>query len=389
MGGCAGSRQRLSDSEGEETDPAPRPPLQDRQGAHWKNAVGFWLLGLCNNFSYVVMLSAAHDILSHQRAPGNQSHVDPDPTPTPHNSTSRFDCNSVSTAAVLLADILPTLIIKLLAPLGLHLLPYSPRVLTSGICAAGSFILVAFSHSVATSLCGVVLASISSGLGEVTFLSLTSFYPSYFLLLTSPGSQDPGGEEEAETAARQPLINSEAPELKPGSGSHLSLQERWTVFKGLLHYIVPLVLVYFAEYFINQGLFELLFFRNTFLSHAQYRWYQMLYQAGVFASRSSLRCCHIRHTWALALLQCLNLAFLLADVWLSFLPSIYLVFLIILYEGLLGGAAYVNTFHNIALETSDEHREFAMATACISDTLGISLSGLLALPLHDFLCRLS
>lgn len=37
---------------------------------------------------------------------------------------------------------------------------------------------------------------------------------------------------------------------------------------------------------------------------------------------------------------------------LSFLPSIYLVFLIILYEGLLGGSAYVNTFHNIALEVS-------------------------------------
>lgn len=48
--------------------------------------------------------------------------------------------------------------------------------------------------------------------------------------------------------------------------------------------------------------------------------------------------------------QCLNLAFLLADVCLSFLPSIYLVFIIILYEGFLGGAAYVNTFHNIALE---------------------------------------
>lgn len=49
-------------------------------------------------------------------------------------------------------------------------------------------------------------------------------------------------------------------------------------------------------------------------------------------------------------LQCLNLAFLLADVCLTFLPSIYLVFIVILYEGLLGGAAYVNTFHNIALE---------------------------------------
>lgn len=73
-------------------------------------------------------------------------------------------------------------------------------------------------------------------------------------------------------------------------------------FQGLLRYIIPLVLVYFAEYFINQGLvsegcweggvggggglrfhksalfwslpqFELLFFRNTSLSHAQqYRW---------------------------------------------------------------------------------------------------------------------
>nr|KAF6489088.1 CLN3 lysosomal/endosomal transmembrane protein, battenin [Molossus molossus] len=350
MGSSAGSRRRLSDSEEEATAREPRPP--DRQGAHWKNAIGFWLLGLCNNFSYVVMLSAAHDILSHKRASGNQSHVDPDPVPTPHNNSSRFDCNSVSTAAVLLADILPTLVIKLLAPLGLHLLPYSPRVLISGVCASGSFILVAFSHSVWTSLCGVVLASISSGLGEVTFLSLTAFYPraviswwssgtggagllgalsylgltqiglspqhtllsmlgipalllaSYFFLLTSPEPQDPGGEEEAERAARQPLMSSEAPEWKPDARSSLTLQEKWTVFKGLLWYIVPLVLVYFAEYFINQGLFELLFFRNTSLSHAQqYRWYQMLYQAGVFASRSSLRCCRIRFTWALALLQ--------------------------------------------------------------------------------------
>nr|KAF6440167.1 CLN3 lysosomal/endosomal transmembrane protein, battenin [Rousettus aegyptiacus] len=269
--------------------------------------------------------------------------------------------------------------------------PQLPRVLVSGVCAAGSFILVAFSHSVGTSLCGVVLASISSGLGEVTFLSLTSFYPraviswwssgtggagllgalsylgltqaglspqhtllsmlgipalllaSYFFLLTFPEPQDPGGEEEAERAARQPLISSEAPESKPDTSSNLSLQEKWTVFKGLLWHIIPLVLVYFAEYFINQGLFELLFFRNSSLSHAQqYRWYQMLYQAGVFASRSSLRCCHIRFTWALALLQ-----------------------------------------------TTDKHREFAMAAACISDTLGISLSGILALPLHDFLCHLS
>uniref|UniRef100_A0A2K5E7Y6 Battenin n=1 Tax=Aotus nancymaae TaxID=37293 RepID=A0A2K5E7Y6_AOTNA len=285
------------------------------------------LLGLCNNFSYVVMLSAAHDILSHERTSGNQSHVDPGPTPMPHNSSSRFDCNSVSTAP--------------------------PGSRQWDLCCWKLHPGCLFSFHVV--------------------------------------ARPPGGRRRANKRVCHPLARHSiflSPEHS--SGSSLSFQERWTVFKGLLWYIVPLVVVYFAEYFINQGLFELLFFRNTSLSHAQqYRWYQMLYQAGVFASRSSLRCCRIRFTWALALLQCLNLVFLLADVWFGFLPSIYLVFLIILYEGLLGGAAYVNTFHNIALETSDEHREFAMAATCISDTLGISLSGLLALPLHDFLCQLS
>ena len=29
----------------------------------WRNLAGFWLLGLCNNYAYVIMLSAAHDIL--------------------------------------------------------------------------------------------------------------------------------------------------------------------------------------------------------------------------------------------------------------------------------------------------------------------------------------
>lgn len=29
----------------------------------WRDLVAYWFLGLCNNYGYVVMLSAAHDIL--------------------------------------------------------------------------------------------------------------------------------------------------------------------------------------------------------------------------------------------------------------------------------------------------------------------------------------
>lgn len=31
--------------------------------SRWRNLIAFWILGLCNNYGYVVMLSAAHDIL--------------------------------------------------------------------------------------------------------------------------------------------------------------------------------------------------------------------------------------------------------------------------------------------------------------------------------------
>ncbi|XP_043372970.1 battenin isoform X3 [Dermochelys coriacea] len=432
--------QRLSDSEDEEP-PVPLPA----HATCWRNLAGFWLLGLCNNFAYVVMLSAAHDILSHQEALDIHGTTQTPPvTPPSGNSsnTSRYDCNPISTGAVLLADILPTLLIKFSAPFYIHRVPYGPRVALCILCAWGSFLLVAFSTTVGTSIGGVVLASVSSGLGEISFLALTAFYPSevvscwssgtggagllgalsylgltqaglsprhtlllmlsvplamllsYYFLLVSPPAvpqwrwSDSTVLQDPLPATRQPLMGGSTAE-PGGGGTELTLQAKGRIVKGLLKYLLPLALVYFAEYFINQGLFELLYFRDSVLTHAQqYRWYQMLYQAGVFVSRSSLRCVRIRHIWVLALLQCLNMVFLLAAVYFMFLPSIYLVFALVLYEGLLGGAGYVNTFHNISLESPPEEREFAMGVGCVADTLGISLAGAAAFPAHDYFCRL-
>lgn len=30
----------------------------------WRNILSFWILGLCNNYGFVVMLSAAYDIIN-------------------------------------------------------------------------------------------------------------------------------------------------------------------------------------------------------------------------------------------------------------------------------------------------------------------------------------
>lgn len=425
-------------------------PDSTGRSAQRRNWAGFWLLGLCNNFAYVVMLSAAHDILKKQESQNAtaSSWVTLDIQAGNSSNSSSYDCNPVSTAAVLLADILPTLVIKLFAPFMIHKLPYGVRVLFCVVMAATSFLLVSFSSAVWMSILGVIFASISAGLGELSFLSLTVYFSrdvlggwgsgtggagvagallysglvqaglspqitllimlvvplamlvSYFFLLVPPPSfpqwrsSNAGYSAVSSEERRQLMDDSEEEDQEKStpenrSSGLLTFSEKLQVIRGLLKFILPLGLVYFAEYFINQGLMELLFFRNFFLSHAeQYRWYQTLYQVGVLLSRSSLCCVKIRKLWALSLLQVVNAVFLLFAVGYQFLPSAWLVFAIVLYEGLLGGAAYVNTFYFISKETEDRSREFAMAAASVGDSLGIALAGLAAFPVHRYFCSL-
>ncbi|XP_013931658.1 PREDICTED: battenin [Thamnophis sirtalis] len=432
-----------------------------------RNNAGFWLLGLCNNFAYVVMLSAAHDILSHQKVPDHNGTAPIPPSASPENTTtntSGYDCNTISTGAVLLADILPTLFIKFSAPFCIHLFPYGLRVAICVTSAWGSFLLVAFSTSITQSLLGVVLASISSGLGEITFLALTSFFnsavvsawssgtggagligalsylgltqiglspqdtllfmtivpvimlASYCFLLAPPPQAPRCGwgvckpkSPRAPSVIQQPLLGDRLTHPQMIQKPQLTLQEKEQVAKvrSLLResgkdllscasvnrwfLAAPIQCKNAAcqDTLSSAVIFELLYFRNTTLNHPQqYRWYQMLYQAGVFISRSSASCIRIRKIWVLAILQCLNMVFLLFAVSYLFLPSIFLVFVLILYEGLLGGAGYVNTFHCVSEESKPEHREFAMGVACIADTLGISLSGAIAIPVHNYFCHL-
>ncbi|MEQ2197749.1 hypothetical protein XENOCAPTIV_002802 [Xenoophorus captivus] len=92
---------------------------------------------------------------------------------------------------------------------------------------------------------------------------------------------------------------------------------------------------------------------STLLSTSSTKaWYQTLYQIGVLVSRSSLYCIKFKRVWIFSLLQVVNAVFLLFAVRFQFLPSAWIVLVIILYEGLLGGAAYVNTFYFISKEVT-------------------------------------
>jgi len=127
---------------------------------HFKKLVviSFWLLGLCNNFAYVIMLSAANDILSSKNDTNSTVST---------NTTNKYDCNDLSTGTILLADILPGLLIKLIAPLFAHKIKYKLRVLMIVLINICSFLLVALVPSDYQWLIffGVACASISASFG--------------------------------------------------------------------------------------------------------------------------------------------------------------------------------------------------------------------------------
>ncbi|XP_061300506.1 battenin-like [Pezoporus flaviventris] len=315
------------------------------------------------------MLSAARDIVELQQG-----------APVPHSNSSRYDCNQLSTGAVLLADVLPSLLMKLLAPLAPHWLSYDrligQRRLGAGGGDAGDLgfrlphgrsMGLGLGHGRRGAL-GVAVGRGGAGGGAwplrallpAAALPMGTALSFFFLLLPPPPPPRP----------------TEPP--PPTAG--VTWGERWGVVKGALPDAFPLAVVYLAEYFINQGVLDLLYFPTSSLTHnEQYRWAQLLYQVGVFASRSGLPL-YLGPLWVL------NAALLLAAVLAPFLPAVGVAFALVLWEGLVGGAAYGGAFLLVGQRAPPRGRGLAVAVTSLGQSLGVALAGVAAMGLHKGLC---
>lgn len=426
------------------------------------------------------MLSAAYDLLK-QISHSNEPHHD-HTSPTSPLSISNFSdanrtlpynqvgntsyCNEHSTSTILLADTLPSLATKIVYPVLLVGVPTFYKAIATALLTAVAFIITGLSSGQVLIFIGVVCASLSSGIGESTYLSHTPLYgdvslsgwsmgtgaagvvgaASYALLtmylsiklimlmmlvvpaamlvayfyIVQPVDEGRGqiGDSYSPPDASTQVVSSlsqdeETIEIANGSrgygandpfGSSIrrvdsntqseesfNFRDKIQYLPSLAKYFLPLLLVYFAEYFINQGLFELIYYPEiTKLDHpAQYRWFQVSYQVGVMISRSSLDLFRIKNLWAMSILQVVNaLIFLAHASKLIHIPSFYIVIFIIIYEGLLGGFTYVNTFFRVKKEVKPDRREFCISTVTIADSLGIVMAAIVALPTHEALCQL-
>lgn len=164
-----------------------------------------------------------------------------------------------------------------------------------------------------------------------------------------------------------------------------------TLFLPHTNSMFPLLLVYIAEYTINQGVSPTLLFPLSSTPFKEFRsfypTYATIYQLGVFISRSSIPFVRIHALYPPSLLQCLNLLLLVLHALYPFIPNVYCVFVIIFWEGLLGGAVYVNTFAEIMEEVPSSEREFSLAVTAVSDSAGICIAGFLSMVLEVWLCN--
>lgn len=88
------------------------------------------------------------------------------------------------------------------------------------------------------------------------------------------------------------------------------------------------------------------------------------------------------------MLQFINVIILTCEVIFFYIPSIWVVFAIVLWEGLLGGGAYVNTFYRMSNELPKSRQNFGLGVVPVSDSFGIALAGIAAIPAHNALCML-
>ncbi|KAH9931511.1 CLN3 protein-domain-containing protein [Fomitopsis serialis] len=305
--------------------------------------LSFFFFGLINNVLYVIILSAALDLV---------------PPSTPKG-------------IIAFCNIFPSLLVKLGWPYLLRgRVRYAMRLVgCAAVSVLGMWVIAAF-DSLFMRLLGICCASFSSGLGELTFLQLSTRYhpPSvaghsvgyfasgtgaaglvgaflwwelrglgvrigvglssvlplvipltYFLLLPQPATFAnadlpptalpysvvaaeytalPTGEEDTPEGETEGVR--EAGAVKTG-GVALSMEDKWRLVKPLVgRYMMPLFCVYLFEYTINQGIAPTLLYpvpaaaEHPLMSkiiHSIrdfYPLWQLVYQTSVFLSRSTL-----------------------------------------------------------------------------------------------------
>ncbi|KAI6177957.1 Battenin [Aphelenchoides besseyi] len=138
------------------------------------------------------MLSAAVDIINQHGTLAPQTNVtDRTLVFNTQFESQHFACGA-SIGPLLLADIVPLFLVKCTLPFFMHRLSFGFQHIMAVLMQTLSYLIVAYSENITTSLVGIVLASIESGIGEVCYLALASHYNRHTISSWSSGTGGAG-----------------------------------------------------------------------------------------------------------------------------------------------------------------------------------------------------
>ena len=409
-----------------------QPPLEQEETTPVRIIVIFWILGLVNNASYVIMNASAKSI------------------------------SNGGVALVYMAGEFPGVLIKCSSPFWFDKVGYKFRLSLAFVLMVLAFLLAGpiGAGQLGIQLLGVACCSAQSGLGEACFLALASRYPrkgadavagwssgtgfagvfgyawvvglsfvglaevgiqtvalftlplaffvTFFALLSvAPPKPIVGSkpsnelhsvcddDEESSSSERtsreveEPLILGQQQRKRRRADAlpaevTLSNLERLKFALSLWPVVGAIFTVYFSEYAMQSGVWAAMGFpvskknaRDTFYETANW-----LYQGGVLVSRSLGLffdgTVSKRTLWTFSGTQCILLAFFALDAahhfWYD--ESLYALCFIV---GLLGGSVYIFGFRRIAADAPAQLRETAMTVGTFFGDAGTALSEVVGL----------
>mmetsp|Transcript_8840 Transcript_8840/g.13607 ORF Transcript_8840/g.13607 Transcript_8840/m.13607 type:complete len:411 (-) Transcript_8840:108-1340(-) len=381
----------------------------------------FFALGVLNNTPFVLLLACAKSI------------------------------SEGGTALIFLSNSLPSLLIKLTAPYWFDRVSYQSRILCAAWLMALSFFIVAtFSGNnnnnnniLILQLMGVAMASAQGGMGEASLLALagkfdvggrktclTAFssgtgvagifgflwkfiwnewlqlslritvylaiflafgygfvYWNYLRDATEIIGYDNLPEHEDEITTTE----SSSPNISSVKIDTMTTWQRFQRVLSLWPYMIPLFLVYAAEYSLQAGIWTAIGFPLEDM-HARAKFYEYsnwMYQVGVFLSRSSgtIYTAPMSILWLMPILQCINVVVFWEIAKHQFWYN-NLLLLPAFYVGLLGGGVYINGYSRICLDIPPEYREFALSSTSLAESLGVVAAEVVGLYLQACLYQI-
>eukprot|EP01135_Chromosphaera_perkinsii_P003176 Nk52_evm65s236 gene=Nk52_evmTU65s236 len=375
---------------------------------NYRNWAAFFVLGSINNLPYVVINSAAKSIVTEFHAP-------------------------TLIGAIPWANNLFGFIARLINAFVINDCPYRYRFYANAVMMLCGLVCVAYSPTLILALASIVIIGMGSAFGESFTLGYLRLYPAELVGGWSSGTGMAGVGGAClymffsflelsnktsfmlcvpfvgvylffymilEKPQYEKRVRRRAGSSSNGSDGGISEEESDLLEQGeraedveesfcakfsrcveLVWWLsANLFLVYFFEYVISSGfasecLPKHLAERDEFYYKNSYEILAFCYQLGVFVSRSSLKYVKITRVEILTLIQGINFALWYFQVVFKTF-NIWVLYLHMIFVGLMGGGSYVNIFYLLInnKNITSKDKDLCVNITAIMNTLGITLA---------------